>query len=557
MAIDLPPAMPPVLTAVQQVSPFSSITVPFVRKIENYEIHLTGEHQLSLLELDTIFAKAKTPSQAILLVNAATYSKGHLLVKVLYSSPLNGVIYVHALQTTVGSIQGDEMVRGHFGDLAGDVNLTREEFKTRELLAGIHSDRAGVDYKVSYQSSPNDASRVDLVFNPTPDEEHDATDFIAQLGNQGSRFAGRYFLDLGFKHDFSGGTQISGGYETAITEWGESREGEDYHQVQLKLDRPFSFGLYGIEASHTEYIRDLGLINIPATVCVVPTNIGGLPLPCIPTQGTVAADVELDASIDQFAITGSQVLSSDIDHRFTLSQRLDWTDSLIDSNVGSTVQDERYATLELGASYHKAQKLGDNLLNWKIGGALKGGVSGDKGTLGTDEVSTGVAVGKRTSEFVAFKPKAQVNYALSKASSLNLAFSGQLSDEQLPQQQQWVLGGVDRISAYLPGVLVGDTGYHLDVSYKHLWELGALTITGAVFAEYGSAQYENASGTLGTTDLGSDASIADAGIRATAALGEWLEVRAVIAESLSDDNIDEQTLERSEADFFVVVKAIF
>lgn len=552
MAIDLPPAMPPALTAVQQASHYSSITVPFVRKIDNYEIKLTGEHHLSLTELDTIFARAKTPSQVILLVNGATYSKGHLLVKMLYSSPLNGVIYVHALQTQVGAIQGDDMIRNHFGDLAGDVNLTRQEFSTREILAALHSERAGVDYKVSYQSSPDDTTRVDLVFNAAPDEEHDATDLVVQLGNQGSRFAGRYFFDLGFKHDFSGGTQISGGYETAITEWGESRDGEDYHQVQLKLDRPFSFGLYGVEASHTEYVRDLGVIQVPTTTCVLAP-----PFPCIPTSSSTPLDVELDASIDQFAITGSQVLSSDIDHRFTLSQRLDWTDSLIDSNIGTTMQDERYATLELGAAYHKAQKVGENLLNWKVGAALKGGVSGDKGTLGTDDTSAGIAIGKRTSEFVAFKPRAQVNYALSKSSSVILSFSGQLSDEQLPQQQQWVLGGIDRMSAYLPGVLVGDTGYHLDVSYKHLWKLGAFSVTGAVFAEYGSAQYENASGTFGTTDLGSDASLVDAGIRATATLGDWLELRAVIAESISDDNIDEATLERSEADFFVVVKAIF
>jgi hypothetical protein len=35
-----------------------------------------------------------------------------------------------------------------------------------------------------------------------------------------------------------------------------------------------------------------------------------------------------------------------------------------------------------------------------------------------------------------------------------------------------------------------------------------------------------------------------------------LEVRAVIAESVADDNVDEQTLKRSEADFFIVVKVI-
>ena len=113
------------------------------------------------------------------------------------------------------------------------------------------------------------------------------------------------------------------------------------------------------------------------------------------------------------------------------------------------------------------------------------------------------------------------------------------------------------MSAYLPGVLVGDTGYHADLSFNHTWNFGSFTMVGGFFAEYGSAQYENASGSLGSVDLSSDSSISDAGLRATLTAWDWLEVRAVIAESLSDDNVDEDVLERSEADFFVVVKAVF
>ncbi|MFT5603594.1 MAG: hypothetical protein ACI9G5_000546 [Paracoccaceae bacterium] len=41
-----------------------------------------------------------------------------------------------------------------------------------------------------------------------------------------------------------------------------------------------------------------------------------------------------------------------------------------------------------------------------------------------------------------------------------------------------------------------------------------------VFTEYGSARFENASGMNGTADLGSDASIAHAGIRATVKMSD-------------------------------------
>ncbi len=553
MAIDLPPALPPTLAAAEQISPFSSASAPYTRRLGEYDIKVTGDHHLTGGELDALFASAKSPSQLILMMNAATYNKGNLLVRLLYSSPKNGVVYVHAAQARVGEIKGSDVMKSHFGDLAGDFDLTREEFSTREVLAEIQSDRSGIDYSVGYEVSTAFANAYDLVFVESENEEHDATDLILQLGNQGSRFAGRYFIDLGFKHDFSGGVQLSGGYQRAITEWGESRDGEDYQQLQLKVDKAFSFGLYGVEARHSEYVRDLGTVNVASTTCLTSFFL----LPCIPTVSSTPVEVELDAEIDQIAFTGNQVLSSDIDHRFTLSQRLDYTDSLIDSNIGQVVQDERYTSLELGAVYHKAQKHNDNLLNWKLGAAVKGGIGGDKGTLGSDSQSEGVSIGKRTADFIVIKPKAEATYAISANSNFKLGVSGQISDEQLPQQQQWVLGGIDRMSAYLPGVLVGDTGYHADLSLNHTWNFGSFKLIGGIFAEYGSAQYENASGSLGSVDLSRDSSISDAGLRATLTAWDWLEVRAVIAESLSDDNVDEDVLERSEADFFVVVKAVF
>ena len=149
MAIDLPPVLPPTLAAAEQISPFSSVTAPYARRLGDYDIKITGEHYLTAGELDRLFAMAQTPSQLILMINAATYNKGNLLVRLLYTSPQNGVVYIHAAQARVGEIKGSEVMKSHFGDLAGDFDLTREEFSTREVLAEIQSDRSGLDYSIS------------------------------------------------------------------------------------------------------------------------------------------------------------------------------------------------------------------------------------------------------------------------------------------------------------------------------------------------------------------------------------------------------------------------
>ncbi|MFT5603592.1 MAG: hypothetical protein ACI9G5_000544 [Paracoccaceae bacterium] len=55
MAIDLPPVMPPALTAVQQLAPYAAATLSFVRKLGDYQIKLTGDHRLDMTELDKAY----------------------------------------------------------------------------------------------------------------------------------------------------------------------------------------------------------------------------------------------------------------------------------------------------------------------------------------------------------------------------------------------------------------------------------------------------------------------------------------------------------------------
>lgn len=553
MAIDLPPLLPPQLNTGEVTIEARQSYSRYVRTLGDYQLTVGGDHGLSAAELDAIFERSRSPSEAIQLMNAATYRQGRLLVRYVYTPPRNGIIEVEAVQQSVAAVRGPEPITRYFAALESDRELTRADFDRQRVIANIFAKRSGGDYSISYEESDRPQA-LDLVFAQSDAEDHSPFSVSASLGNQGSRFAGRYFLDVGLAYALPQGTSVAADFQTALTELGEATDGEDYRFARFSVDHPFTFGLLGLEARHTEYQRDLGSFTETTATCLGPV-IGGV---CsLPGTTTTTTELELDAEVQQLALSGTQILSSDLDHRLSLSQRLEWTDSQIDASTGDKVQDERYGALELGASYHKADRVAGKRLNWNVAAALKGGLGGDSGTLGSDSTAAGISFGKRSAEFLALKPRASARYAFSERNAFTLDFSAQIANEQLPQQQQWVLGGIDRISAYLPGVLVGDTGYHLDTGLERRWQWGAVELTTAVFAEYGSARFENASGPAGAdTDFG-HASIADAGLRATIQARDWLEVRAVMAESFHEDNVDEARLERTEADFFLLLKATF
>ncbi len=570
MAIDLPPAIPPKLTNAEQIAVYASSSQAYAGKVDGYELRVTGDHYLSDAELARIFEAAETPSQAILLINSAAHRKGNLLV-VLQYAPVNNVVHVHALQGKVAGVEGASEITPYFDGLVGDFDLKRSEFDRARVMANVRSGRTGVDYDVSYRQVENDPGNITLVFEGAPKEDHDSTDLILQLGNQGSRFVGRYFADAGVTHNFDNGTRLGLGYETAITEWGESREGDDYEQFQLKLDHPFSSGLYGIDASYLEYTQEIRLSDTsdPAAGNPLLGLLCGLDPNNAACVGVVTEQLlNLDAEVSRVGVSGEHVLSSDHNRRFSLYERLEYVDSQIEeASTGEAFQDENYTTLEVGAKYHRASQVGKKTLKWNVAASVKGGVTGDDGTLGTydqfvaefdanktdpDAKAPTVTPSARTAEFVTFKPRVAAELALDDNDSLNFQFAAQIADEQLPQQQQWVLGGISQISAYLPGVLVGDTGYYSKGSYDHRWEWEGVTLSFSLFAEYGTAQFENASGVEGDTR-----SIADAGIGLTATFGKTLEVRAVAAESIDEENFDDRFLERTEADFFVTAKLVF
>ena len=93
----------------------------------------------------------------------------------------------------------------------------------------------------------------------------------------------------------------------------------------------------------------------------------------------------------------------------------------------------------------------------------------------------------------------------------------------------------------------------ITADFTHKFVAGGLDLSAAVFAEYGAAQFENASGALGD-----ERSIADMGVRVSAQMGWGVTVDAVAARPLMDDGFaSSRELDKLEADFYLVLKKVF
>ena len=59
-----------------------------------------------------------------------------------------------------------------------------------------------------------------------------------------------------------------------------------------------------------------------------------------------------------------------------------------------------------------------------------------------------------------------------------LACMSAQQSQQLPQQQQWVLGGIHRMAAWLPGTLIGDEGFYARLAVQKPFDWNGVTKDG-------------------------------------------------------------------------------
>ncbi|RNL60323.1 ShlB/FhaC/HecB family hemolysin secretion/activation protein [Zhongshania marina] len=557
MAIDLPPVMPPQLATPAQVSAYSAVAAAELSAtINGTNVRVLGNRYLADSEVKNILSSARTPAEGIINLTKRYYQSGHLLVRIRYAREGDGVI-VFVEQLTLSEIRGDAEIQPYFEGLAGDSDLSISEFDRARILANLKAERGGYEYSMSYQETGNNA--VALVMTKTAVENYDRTDFILEANNKGSRFLGRYFGLAGIKHDFENGTELSLAYQTTFADLGESRDGDSLDQFSLSIDHPFVSGLYGIDLSYVEYNRDPQVAQTQTGLCIL-----GL-IGCGTT--TSITTVNLDAEILQAAFRGEQILFSGVDSRLSVTEKVEHVDSVVEqAGSSSKLLEETYQVVDIGLKYQKARYKTEEL----PGAQLNMGINflagfGDGGTLDNygeyqaafAQQFPGTAIpdvvpAARTAEFLALQANARYMVQIAEDTLLSFAANAQFADEQLPQQQQFVLGGMNTLSAYLPGVLVGDEGYYINATLEKTFNWNEYKISPSIFAEYGATWFNNASSSFGDTQA-----IADAGVRLRIEFSDNLFTEFVAALPVYDDVSNNDDLDTFEADFYWRVRFTF
>lgn len=274
-------------------------------------------------------------------------------------------------------------------------------------------------------------------------------------GNFGNRYAGHYVAQAQAyaQHD---GLTVQLSHSRALTGMDENTRGAYYAATSGSLSAITPVGTFQFDGSSTRY------------------QLGKAFAPLYPA-----------GKVKVFGASATQWLYADDVHRWTLQEGLHHVrDSEAVFNGAYTLRDQKFNVLDISTDY-----------SWRFGGllqqpaslALSGGAK-----LGSTRGDSGFnhAPGSPTGHFQVFTASVGLTQALARGYSVQFNVSGQGTPDTLPSYEQWVLGGLGNLTAYLPGTIVGDRGYlgRLTVQGPQ-WNAGSLRLRPSVFAEYGAARY--------------------------------------------------------------------
>lgn len=502
MAIDLPPAIPPQLATVEFATRSSSQGSAHTSTVGNTAVSIYGNTLLDAEQIDAALAEASNPSQAVLNLNQAYWNAGHLLVTLQYAVRDNELV-IGVTEGQLADVIAPESIYPFFDGLIGDSNLTHDEFNDARLLSNMKSQRAGYDINIRYHLEPNAPENVTIIMESEEQEDFDDSGLLVTLGNPGNRFVGRYFGNIEYNHLFDTGAKLSLGWETAITGLSDSEDlngGLDYNRYLVSIDQPTQLGVYGLSYNQTRYGSE--------------DNTG-----------------KSESLIVDIKATGEQMLIRSERTRISINQAVGHIE---DETEGATTRDEQHTYVGAGVSW--LQKLG-NYSQFLAGLDVKQGIDGDN-SAGND------------SKFTIIKPSFGTKLALFGSVSAKIDLAGQLidGDQSVPRQQEWVLGGMSSMSAWLPGITTGDEGYFGRAALA--WApntTGALRFAASVFYEYGQSQ-----------DVGASAEVlSDAGVRGSLLYGNNTSLDVVVARPIDDDDLDPVLADALEADFFFMARHQF
>jgi hemolysin activation/secretion protein len=495
MAIELPPPLPP-----QSVSAADLRAASAAATIEykTYRIHMPPGSPLDAGEVRDAIAGAVSVSELVSALAHAYYADGELSTQLLYAVDGDDV-YLALYPRKIVKIDAPDALRPYFAPLAG-TPLSDRDLEPRRALANVDADRAGIAAQAWLEPVEGGAD-LQIV----PDGRKLPTNTAsAEFGNPGNRFVGRHFLDLDLRHSDRSGNQFKLLWDTALTGISDGRA-DDYNEEGLSWDRVTTHGVWGVKAHAFDY-----------------AGHGGR-----------------DGQLREGELNWLLPVAASLHSRMLLDARVSYINRELDN--GEATLREEYPSIQIGMHYAYSASPAAGPLDIDVGTTFRKGLRSDTAATGADF------------DYFLWRPTVSVNLALSDRWSTGMLLTGQLSNDTLPLESQWVLGGIDNIAAYLPGIAVGDIGAYgeLDLQY-HGWELLGVRVSPRAFVEYGLSRYERQSdeatrGTAMLSDIGTE----------LVANWRFLEASLAIAAPIGHRRVSSALRDDSDANLLFRVSAAF
>lgn len=418
-----------------------------------YRYLIVGNTLLAPTAVTAAIASASTPQTAVAALKKAYEASGYFLVALV--AELHGQeVWMHVVEGRLTHIEGPRQLAKFFTGLEGDSSIRNSDIIRQSTLAQAYAATNGQQPQISFKPAP-EVGGSSMVIGQTPLPDSHMFGGSLTTGNFGNRYAGHYLAQAAASAQYAGFT-LQVNHSRALTGMDENTRGAFYAATGATLSAITPVGTFQLDDNATRY------------------ELGNKFAPLYPA-----------GKIKRFGASANQLLYADGVHSWSLSEgvhRIRDTGTVFKGSY--TLRDQKYFVWNVDTNY--AMRFG-GLFNQPASLSLSGGVK-----LGGARGESGFVhgLGNPVGHFKVFTAGADLTQALPKNYSVQLSVSGQTSPDILPSYQQWVLGGVNNLTAWLPGTIVGDRGYlgRLTVNGPQ-WEAGPLRLRPSLFAEHGAARY--------------------------------------------------------------------
>lgn len=444
----LPVAAPQVVQA-----PAAPVSAPVVAESHGFRYTVGGNTLLGAGEVQAALARAATPAQAVAALKQAYVARGYFLVAV--AAGVRGqAVRISVTQGRLAHVEGPPALTAYFDGLLGRDTLRTPAVVRRDLLAQAYAATEGQQPKIAFVPAAETGAST-LRVEATPLEHAHTASGSLSIGNLGNRYAGHDLVQVQGQLRHRGYT-LQASHSRALTGFDADSRGAYYAATGITLSKVTPAGWFQLDGTRTRY-----------------------------RLGTAFAPLDPGGQIDMFGGSATQLLYADATRRWTLAEglhRIRDRETVFDGAYA--LRDQRYDTLDIGSQ-----------ASWRVTGpggrdaAISLGAGFKLSGIGRPR-GFGEGQGMPAAHARLYTARAGIDQALAGGFGVQLDLSAQATPDTLPSYEQWVLGGWNALSAWLPGTLVGDRGYlgRLTVQAP-TWSPGPLKAKLGVFAEHGTARY--------------------------------------------------------------------